>query len=254
MDPVKSATRTLEVLDYFATVRDPRPLKDICDALRYPQSSMTVLLKTLTSLGYLNYDRSQRLYFPTPKVATLGEWIPHRMFGDGPALEVLRDVVNATRETVVFAKRNDIYLEYVATIPSPHPLRFEVSVGSVRPVHQSPLGWLLLSTLDDREARALIKRSAAAAAASEGAHDDVDHVLEEVRGARQNGYIYGENTPFLGGATLGVMMPAHGAATALALGCGGVIKRMRAGYPAYLDSIKAILAASLAADPGASLQ
>ena len=240
MDPVKSATRTLEVLDYFAKVRQPKPLKDICDALGYPQSSMTVLLKTLISLNYIDYDRSRRLYFPTTSVTALGEWIPTHLFGDSRTLQLLRDVANATRETVVLSRRNDIYLEYVAVIPSPHPLRFEVSIGSFRPIHHSPLGWLLMTKLADQDARKLIARSSSAA--GEESHN-VETTLDEVRRARDQGHVYGENTPLLGGATLGVMLPPHLPGVELALGCGGVIKRMRASWIDYLASIRAILAA-----------
>ena len=49
---VKSAARAIEILDYFRTAQQPRSLKLICEGLGYPQSSTTVLLKTLTSLGY----------------------------------------------------------------------------------------------------------------------------------------------------------------------------------------------------------
>ena len=49
--PVKSAARVIELLEYFAKARAPVPLKDICAELRYPQSSTTALLKTLTTLG-----------------------------------------------------------------------------------------------------------------------------------------------------------------------------------------------------------
>jgi hypothetical protein len=85
---VKSAARAIEVLNYFASVREPQPLKTICRSLEYPQSSMTVLLKTLTSLGYLNSDRSRRVYFPTIKVTSLGDWIPVALFGQGKIPEI----------------------------------------------------------------------------------------------------------------------------------------------------------------------
>jgi DNA-binding IclR family transcriptional regulator len=238
IDQVKSATRTLEVLDYFETVRRPKGLKDICEALGFPQSSTTVLLKTLTSLGYLNYDRSRRLYLPTTKVATFGEWIPDALFGSSGVLEMMRDIVNATSETVVLAKRNDIYIEYVAAIPSPHELRFDVSVGSRRPIHHSPLGWLLLSAMKNKDAEQLVAR---AIAEEQESPDRMEHLLEQVDHAAAQGHVYGENTPFLGGATIGVLLPSSVDVGQLALGCGGVIERMRAGREGHLATIRSIV-------------
>ena len=43
--------------------------------LGYPQSSTTVLLKSLIVLGYLNYDRKARTYVPSLKLASIGGWI-----------------------------------------------------------------------------------------------------------------------------------------------------------------------------------
>ena len=59
---VKSATRAIEILEFFKGAREPRAMSDIAAALGYPQSSTTVLLKTLIALGYLNFDRGDRIF------------------------------------------------------------------------------------------------------------------------------------------------------------------------------------------------
>ncbi len=73
---VKSATRAIEILELFCKVRQPQAMSEIAIALGYPQSSTTVLLKTLVTLGYLNFYRKARVYFPTPKVTSLCYWVP----------------------------------------------------------------------------------------------------------------------------------------------------------------------------------
>lgn len=241
-DPVKSATRALEVLDYFASVRKPQALKDIGDVLPYPQSSMTVLLKTLTTMGYLNYDRSHRKYFPTTKVTTLGEWIPAKIFGGNEVAHLLRDVANATGETVVLGIRNDIYVEYVLTIDSSHELRFQVSVGGVRLVHQSPLGWLLLSQMGAKDAEKVLTRSLAADPRAPGDPDLAHQLMDKIATIPSENYVYGENTPFLGGATIGVSLPVTFGGRPLVLGCGGVLERMRKSKYVYLDALQMSIA------------
>lgn len=56
---VKSATRVLELLEFFAEHRIPMSTADVVNVLGYPQSSTTVLLQTLTRLRYLEYDRAR---------------------------------------------------------------------------------------------------------------------------------------------------------------------------------------------------
>lgn len=121
---VKSATRVIEVLEFFRDHREPRSLKQLTEALGYPQSSTTVLLKSLVTLGYINYDRVRRVYFPTLRVASLGDWISQALLGQGRLLEAMRDVHNGTGETVSIAVQNDVYMQYIRVIQASHPLRF----------------------------------------------------------------------------------------------------------------------------------
>ena len=97
---VKSATRAIEILEYFKLAQQPRSMSQIASDLGYPQSSTTVMLKTLVNLGYLNFDRSTRDYFPTPKLTTLGDWIPRVMFGSGQMIDALNDLHSATERTI----------------------------------------------------------------------------------------------------------------------------------------------------------
>ncbi|MSQ20016.1 MAG: hypothetical protein EXR39_10780 [Betaproteobacteria bacterium] len=76
---VKSAARVLEVFEYFARRRTPATVGEVCNALGYPQSSTSVLLKSMFTLGYLSYDQGSRRYSPSVKVAMLGEWIPEEL-------------------------------------------------------------------------------------------------------------------------------------------------------------------------------
>jgi len=79
---VKSAARVLEVFEYFAGRKTPATVGEVCSALGYPQSSTSVLLKSLLTLGYLSYDQSSRRYAPSVKVASLSEWIPEHLHPD----------------------------------------------------------------------------------------------------------------------------------------------------------------------------
>ena len=121
---VKSALRAIEVLELFGRVRRPQSMSDVAQALGYPVSSTTVLLKTLIGLGYLSFDRHTRHCFPTPKVALLGDWISQELFGSGQILDAMRDVHAATGETTSINTATDIHIQYLQIIQSVDPLRF----------------------------------------------------------------------------------------------------------------------------------
>jgi DNA-binding IclR family transcriptional regulator len=230
---VKSATRAIEILEFFKGAREPRAMSDIAAALGYPQSSTTVLLKTLISLGYLNFDRGERLYFPTPKVTALGDWIPRALFGNTGMLDAMRDVHAATGETVSIGTKNDVYMQYVQIIQSVHALRFHVDEGTLRPLTQSALGWLLMSTMPDNKLDNIIRR---ANIATEKPSDRVKipDMIKRLKQIRGKGYASAENVPFPGGATICVLLPVTIHRQPVVLGLGGYNERIRENYQRYL--------------------
>jgi DNA-binding IclR family transcriptional regulator len=243
--PVKSAVRVLEVLAFFERERSPKSLKDICDALGYPQSSGTVLLKNMTALGYLSYDRAKRHYFPTLKVAALGDWISHALFGQGKVFELMRDLHSATGEAVSIALQNDVHMQYIRVIQSIHPLRFHTEEGSMRPLTLSATGWMLMTPYHDREVERLVRRANIATPRKED-RQPLDLMLERVRQAREEGHAYAENIPIAGGATLCMLLPPTVHGRSVVIGIGGPVDRIRPQRQRLLGLLRA--AAATAAD------
>ena len=240
---VKSAVRVLEVLAFFKKSQQPQSLRDICQGLGYPQSSGTVLLKNLTQLGYLSYDRGTRLYFPTLQVTALGDWISHALFGQGEVFEIMQDLHSATGETVSIALQNDVYIQYIRVIQSTHPLRFVTEEGSMRPLTQSATGWLLMATHSDAEVERLVRR-ANIATEDVSLRQNLALMQQRVSDARKKGWITAENIPLIGGATICVNLPITAQGCAVVLGMGGTIERIapkRAEYLALMQNLAAQL-------------
>ena len=244
---VKSATRAIEILEYFMSVRQPRAMSEIALALGYPQSSATVLLKTLVSLGYLNFDRKERVYFPTPKVTALGEWIPRALFGSSRVLDAARDVHAATGEGVGFSTKNDVYLQYVQNFQSVHPLRFVIPEGTLRPLTQSGIGWTLMSTLPDDKIDNLVRR--ANIASEKSMRVTVASILEKVREIREKGYCYSRDVPFVGGATLSMLLPVKIQNQPAVLFLGGAKDRFTEHHDRYLAVLQRAVRSVKPADP-----
>jgi DNA-binding IclR family transcriptional regulator len=244
---VKSATRAIEVLEYFKLCQQPRSMSELASDLGYPQSSMTVLLKTLVKLGYLNFDRQSRVYFPTPKVTSLGEWIPKALFGSGKILATLKDVHAATGEGVFLGTKNDVYLQYITTIPSIHALRFHIDEGTIRPITQSAAGWILLIGLPEERIDNIVRR-ANIATPNPAERVQVREMMKRLEEIRVRGYATAENIPFLGGGTIAVLLPVQVQGQPVTLALGGVAERVRRNFDSYLAALQAA-ARSIKPDP-----
>ncbi|WP_293865550.1 helix-turn-helix domain-containing protein [uncultured Alsobacter sp.] len=239
---VKSATRAIEVLESFKLGQQPRSMSELASALGYPHSSMTVLLKTLVKLGYLNFDRRSRVYFPTPKVTALGDWIPRVLFGSGKILEAMKDLHAATGEGVFLGTRNDVYLQYVTTIPSIHALRFHIDEGTIRPITRSAAGWMLLTDMSDEQVDNIVRR-ANIATPDAAERVPVREIMDRLREIRARGYAHAENVPFLGGGTLAVLLPVKIQGQPAVLAVGGVAQRIRSNFDQYLTALQAAASA-----------
>lgn len=244
---VKSATRVIEVLEYFRVARQPRSMSQLALDLGYPHSSATVLLKSMVRLGYLNFDRRLRVYFPTPKVTALGEWIPRALFGSSRIIDALNDVHVATGEGVFLGTKNDIYLQYLKTKDSIHPLRFHIDEGAVRPITRSAAGWLLLSTLPDDKVDNIVRRANIATSDQTERIKTVD-ILKRLEEIRAQGYARGEDIPFRGGGTLAVLLPIQIQQQPVVLALGGIAERIRNNFKGYVDALQTAAASVQAGD------
>ena len=70
---VKSAMRVLDLLEYLRRWNAAQTHTQIAAQLAIPKSSLTQLLKTLVSRGYLDYDPASKGYFLGPAIAALGQ-------------------------------------------------------------------------------------------------------------------------------------------------------------------------------------
>jgi DNA-binding IclR family transcriptional regulator len=212
-DLVKSAGRTIQILEYFTDVQRDATICEISRALGYPQSSTAALLHTLTSMGYMVFDRRMRTYKPAGTVAFLGSWVDRRLARVGPVQAVMEAVAARTRDMVLLGSRNGLYVKYVQVI-QPEKADRICSNGTIRPLVNSAAGRALVSTLPDEEIRRIVLRSNASSVAVE----PVVHgaFLEDVRRLRRDGYLAAP-TPAPGVGQIVVALPTQRGESPLAL-------------------------------------
>jgi IclR family acetate operon transcriptional repressor len=145
---VKSATRTLDIIEYV--VAHPRPLvaQEIATALGIPVSSLSYLLATLVDRGYL--VREGRRYSPGSGLQKLQLHAEAYTLADraAPLVRTLRVQLN---ETSSFFVREGWDVEALVTESSEQALRYAVPTGNRLPMHALASGKALLAKLPDDE-------------------------------------------------------------------------------------------------------
>jgi IclR family KDG regulon transcriptional repressor len=224
---VKSAARTLQVLELFAERRTPLRLHDIHVALNYPQSSTTNLLKSMVMMGYLNYSRVTRAYLPTNRVAMLGNWLPSFLYGQRRYQDLLEELLQKTDETVVLCTQNDLYVQYVRVSTPTHRFKVPPPEGTMRLLTNSGAGLALLSQMNDRQIDKICRYTNYYELDQERRIDPVQ-VMQEVNRVRQTGYCFAPNRPVAGLAAIAIPLGEELHGIPLSIGIGGLVERLSA--------------------------
>jgi IclR family acetate operon transcriptional repressor len=145
---VKSATRTLDIIEYVVAHGRPLVAQEIAVALGIPVSSLSYLLATLVERGYL--ARDGRRYSAGPGLERL------QAKGTGPTLAervapLVRTVRVQLNETTSFWVRSGWAVEAIVTESSEQALRYSVAAGQRLPMHALAGGKALLAALPDEE-------------------------------------------------------------------------------------------------------
>ena len=145
---VKSATRTLDIIEYVVAHDRPLVAQEIAIALGIPVSSLSYLLGTLVDRGYLNRDG--RRYSAGPGLQRLQARPGGFTLADraAPLVRTLRVQLN---ETTSFFVRTGWEVEAIVTETSDQALRYAVPTGSRLPMHALASGKALLAALPDDE-------------------------------------------------------------------------------------------------------
>jgi DNA-binding IclR family transcriptional regulator len=157
-DLVKSAARALEILEVFARERRRLGSAQLAVLLGYPKSSLSVLLKSLVAQGYLAVGGADNDYFPTLKLARLGEWIPAMLLGTEAILPLLERLRDETGETITLTIGSDFHMRCVVALIGTHPISLQIEEGVSFPIMGTAIGTMYLATLSGDQREAFFRR------------------------------------------------------------------------------------------------
>ena len=146
---VKSALRAMELLAFFSEWRRPASVKEVSQTLGYPQSSTSVLLRTLADAGYFDHDARTGMYIPGMRLLLATEWIGEQMLSERSLLRLMQQVHAQTGHTVMIGAQQGLHVCYLHVLQATRAEHFTAKIGSLRPLFRSATGKMLLTLKPD---------------------------------------------------------------------------------------------------------
>jgi DNA-binding IclR family transcriptional regulator len=156
--PVKSAHRTLEVLETLGASQSPLTLGELASRLGIPKSSLHGILRTLTQRHWVTVDEAGRRFSLGLRALLVGaSYVESNqvVVQLQPILDWLSS--ESSGEVVHLARLDGPDVVYLAKRESAHALRLFSAVGRRLPAHATALGKALLARRSDDEVVRLLQ-------------------------------------------------------------------------------------------------
>lgn len=149
--PVKSADRTLEILELLAESPSRSTLGHLARELAIPKSSLHGILRTMVRRGWVETDASGTLFGLGMRSLLVGTSYVESddvVVRTQPLLDWLNEQID---ETTHLGRLDGPDVVYLAKHDSSHPLRMYSAIGRRLPAHATALGKALLAARTDVE-------------------------------------------------------------------------------------------------------
>lgn len=222
---VKSVGRVFEVLELFDESQAPQTATQVGRKLKYPASSTLALLKSMVKLGYLAFDRAERVYAPTVRVSMLGRWVESSLYGQGKLMNLIDDLRVRTEQSVSISIQNDLQMQFIYVNLGP-AFSVNIKAGHTVPLFRSAIGLMALSDRPDKEIAKFVERFNRRAKPPEQ-KVDLNQLMQMIRRARTQGYCTGYDLFYPGiGAIAFLLKPRVGRYSGV-LSIGGVTAKLK---------------------------
>ena len=238
---VKSASRALRILELFDLLKREALVSEVSDLLDLPQSSTSVLLRSLEVIGYLHYNPETRAYAPTTRVALLGNWINGPMLSDGPLVRLLHSINAKTGQAVVLAGRNQIWSQYIHVLQATHAVRIFLAKGAKRPLVRSATGLMLLTEVAHDEIKRLCTRFNAEHSGN-GEPVSIPKTIDKVEEARSAGYVVTDGAVTPGAGMIAMNLPQLESSEQFVVGIAAVSEVMARRSDEFIEVMREELA------------
>jgi IclR family transcriptional regulator, KDG regulon repressor len=223
------------------TPEDPElGVTEIAERTGLHKSTAHRFLVNLEAVGLLERDARSQRYRLGLRMFEMGGIVLEQMSLWDEALPFLEGLVTDSGETghlAVLERGEAIYIEKVE---ARRALRIPSAMGRGYPAHATSLGKVLLSDLGEDEVRAILDAHGMASY-TRTTTTDVDRLLAELRGIREQGYAVDDEEYDEGLRCVGAPIRDHTGRVVAALGIGGPVTRVT---PERVDDLSRLVIAA----------
>ncbi|MBM3512473.1 MAG: helix-turn-helix domain-containing protein [Alphaproteobacteria bacterium] len=234
---VKSVGRVFEVLELFDHECRALTATQVGRKLKYPASSTLALLKSMVNLGYIGFDRAERVYAPTVRVSNLGRWVETSLFGEGRLFGMMEDLRAKTGQSLMLSIQNDLNMQFIHVVLG-ESFSLNVKAGQTVPLFRSAIGLMALSDRPDKEIAKFVERYNRRIKGPEQ-KVELNQLMSAIRRARTQGYATGYDLYYPGvGAIAFLLKPKVGRYSAV-LSISGVTAKLKEAEAQIVRTAKA---------------
>ena len=194
----------LAIIEAFENARERLSLTEVAKAVDLTRASARRCLRTLEQLGYASYDG--KYYRMAPRILRLG----HAYMSSNILAKIVQPVIEATSEgtgeSMAVAVLDGTSAVVIARTSVRKSLSSGLAAGSRLPVYCSATGRMLLSSLSDTEAKAILNRCVRSQLTPR-TKTDPKEILREIAAARAKGHTINDQEVEVGLRTIAV--PIH---------------------------------------------
>ena len=237
----RSATRALDVLEFFGQARRPLRAVEIARELEMSPSSVNQLLKTMVDSAHLVFDAREKTYLPSPRLAPFGTWMGHIYGGAGPLHDLVSALCARTGMVVTLTTPNDLTMQVLDLAgPRDQPAQRGLTIS----LFGSATGSAYLAGLDDGEVRRLARRARIPDADLPGILATLDRIRTAgLADGPNGGGVSDGGISTAAGWSLAMRLPTHLAGVPCVLGMAGPIDTVLADIDGWATAMREEIAA-----------
>src|SRR5699024_152084 len=183
---LSSVTNALRILKSFSTFEPRKRVTELSESLGLAKSTVSRLLSTLASEGFVIKDKKSNAYQLGLSVLTLGGIVTNNLEIHKEAAPVLNNLVNDTGETAHLAIMDGIDTIYIHTVECNYPVLILSHLDRIHPSYCTSSGNVLLAFNNNNIVEQVIENRLITHMRNSITHPD--KLRRELETIRQEGY------------------------------------------------------------------
>lgn len=184
-DIMGGLAKGLKVIEAFSADRPKLSISEAAEITGFDRATTRRCLLTLWDLGYASYDG--KFFTVTPRVLRLGTGCLASL----PIPRIVQPYLDAMSEKIGQSSSVSILDEteivYIARAAQRRVMSISLMPGSRLPAYCTSMGRVLLSALNEDEARAILERSELVAR-TEKTQTDINRLMDDIRLTKERGF------------------------------------------------------------------